>query len=449
MRKVFVLGLDCAPPKIIYENYGVNLVNIREVVEESSRYIMHSSHPPITIPAWISMFTGKTPGELGLYGFRHRKPGDVRESYIVNSTHVKARTLWDEVGRKGGRVGVVGVPPTYPPKPVHGFMITDFTTPGPEKPYTFPPWLRREVESKFGKYIFDVVYRSEEKERVAKELFHMTKQHLGVVKYLASKKPWDLFIYVEVGVDRVHHAFWKFFDKEHPRYVEHEVLSKVIPEYYKLIDEWFGELRKTLPKDTVIVIVSDHGAKAMKGAFVINQWLEEQGYLKFKEKPRKQGEDISKEMIDWEHTIAWGWGGYYARVFINLKGREPRGIVGREEYFDVISQLKRDFKRIRGPKGERWDTKVYTPNELYPEVNGDPPDLLVYFDNLSWRSAGTVGWPTIYLPENDRGPDDAVHDWYGVFSVYDPEGTLEKGDIGEIMIHKIHEFLRNIVLERT
>ncbi len=445
MRRVFILGLDCAPPKILYEGYGVELNNLKELIEGSERYLLRSTHPPITIPAWISMFTGKTPGELGLYGFRHRKPGDVKESYIVNSRYVKYPTLWDIVGREGGRVGVIGVPPTYPPKPVHGFLITDFTTPGPEKPYTFPPWLRRELESRFGPYIFDIVYRSHEKEKVARELFKMTEQHLRIVNYLLTRKEWDLFIYVEVGLDRAHHAFWKYFDKEHPRHEKHPVLSKVIPNYYRLIDEWFGEVRKVLPKDTIIVVASDHGAKAMKGAFVVNQWLIEEGYLRLKEKPKKKGIDLSGEMIDWEHTIAWGWGGYYARIFINLKGREPKGIVGKEEYEEVINQLKRDISRIKGPNGEYWDNKAYTPQELYPVVNGDAPDLIVYFDDLSWRSAGTLGWGTKYLPENDRGPDDAVHDWIGVFSIYDPEGTVGEGLKGELRIDEVTSRLLGII----
>ncbi len=445
MRKVFILGLDCAPPKILYDSYGVELRNLKEVVNESERYLLRSTHPPITIPAWISMFTGKTPGELGLYGFRHRRPGDVKESYIVNSRYVKYPTLWDVVGRKGGRVGVIGVPPTYPPKPIHGFLITDFTTPGPEKPYTFPPWLKREIESRFGRYVFDVVYRSHEKDKVAKELFKMTQQHLKVVNYLIKRKEWDMLVYVEVGVDRAHHAFWKYFDKEHPRHEEHPELSKVIPNYYKMIDEWFGEVMKELPKDTIIVVASDHGAKAMKGAFVVNQWLIEEGYLKLKEEPKKAGIDLGADMIDWEHTIAWGWGGYYARIFINLKGREPHGIVGREEYEDVINQLKKDIEKIRGPNGEYWKNLAYTPHELYPVVNGDAPDLIVYFDDLSWRSAGTLGWDTKYLPENDRGPDDAVHDWIGVFSIYDPEGTVSKGLKGEIKIENVFSKLINLM----
>jgi len=445
MRRIFILGLDCAPPKIVYDNYGVELNALKELVDESARYILKSCHPPITIPAWLVMFTGKTPGELGIYGFRHRKPGDVRESYIVNSMHIKTPTLWDIMGRKGLRVGVVGVPPTYPPKPIHGFLITDFTTPGPEKPYTFPPWLKRELENRFGPFIFDVVYRSHEKDKVAKEIFHMTKQHLEIVKYLLKNKLWDLLIYVEIGVDRVQHAFWKYFDKQHPRHVEHPTYSKVIPEYYKMIDQWIEEVRKILPKDTIIIVTSDHGAKSMKGAFVVNQWLEEQGYLKFKEKPKKQGQDISQEIIDWEHTIAWGWGGYYARIFINLEDREPMGIVKKKYYEDTIKQLKKDIEKIRGPNGEYWNNKVYTPQELYPEVKGDAPDLIVYFDDLSWRSAGTIGWNTIYLPENDRGPDDAVHDWHGIFTVYDPEGTISKGHKGLIEITNVFEFIMNLV----
>ena len=445
MRKVFFLGLDCTPPKILYEGYGVELKYLKEVVEEGARYVLKSCHPPITIPAWIVMFTGKTPGELGLYGFRHRKPGDVRESYIVNSRFIKTPTLWDILSRKKRRVGVIGVPPTYPPKPVHGFMISDFITPGPEKPYTFPPLLKFELEKRFGPYIFDVVYRSHEKDKIIKELFTMTKQHLAVVKHLLENKVWDVFIYVEIGVDRVHHAFWKYFDKEHPRHIEHPVYSKAIPEYYRLIDKEFKEIKSRLPKDTIIVVASDHGAKSMKGAFVVNQWLEEQGYLKFKEKPKKPGIDIDREMIDWEHTMVWGWGGYYARMFINLKGREPRGIVGKEEYEDLIKQLKKDIGKIKGPKSEQWKNKAYTPYELYPEVRGDPPDLIAYFDDLSWRSAGTVGWDTIYLPENDRGPDDAVHDWYGVFTIYDPEGTIGKGFKGEIEIEQIFNLLMKVV----
>jgi len=443
LRRVLVLGLDSMPPKTLYG--GGYFESLGEVVDESHRFVLKSCHPPITIPAWLTMFTGKSPGELGIYGFRHRKPGDVGSTYIVNSTSVKALTLWDLAGRAGYHVGVFGVPPTYPPKPVRGFLVSDFTTPGSDKQYTFPPWLKREIEEQFGPMVFDIVYRSHAKDRVAQELFAMIKQHLAVVRYLLERKPWDLFIYVEVGVDRAHHAFWKYFDAMHPRYERHPVYSKVIPDLYVILDSAFEGMRKVLPRDTVIVVASDHGTKPMKGAFVINQWLEEQGYLKLRERPERPGQDLEESMIDWDRTVAWGWGGYYSRIFVNLEGREPRGIVKRHEYESTVEQLKRDIEGIKGPRGELWKNLAYTPQELYPEVRGDAPDLIVYLDDLSWRPAGTVGWDTLYLPENDRGPDDSVHDWHGVFSVYDPEGTLSRGDAGEVPIEKAFSILSELL----
>ena len=40
---------------------------------------------------------------------------------------------------------------------------------------------------------------------------------------------------------------------------------------------------------------------------------------------------------------------------------------------------------------------------------------------MYWRAAGTLGHPSNYLPENDTGPDDAVHSEYGVFALHLPE----------------------------
>ncbi len=442
--KVLVIGLDCTPPRILFDKYGVELPNIGEFLEKCARYELRSCFPPITIPAWLCMFTGLSPGELGIYGFRHRKPGDVRESYIVDSRKVRARTIWEEASSKGLRVSVLGVPPTYPPKPVNGYMISDFTTPGPEKPYTWPPWLKREIESRFGRFIFDVVYRSWEKEKVYRELMQMLKQHLAVAKWLMREKPWDLFVYVEISVDRAHHAFWRYFDDQHPKHEKHAVLSDAIPRIYREIDKWFGEILSILPRDTAVLIASDHGAKSMKGAFAVNEWLIEQGFLKLREYPKKRGVDLSKEMVDWSSTLAWAWGGYYSRIFVNLMGREPFGVVKPEEYEGLVEDLKRSLERVRGPNGEQWKNIVVAPKEIYPRVEGDAPDLMAVFDDLYWRAAGTIGWCTPYLEENDRGPDDAVHDWKGVLAVYDPTDSL-RGYRGEINITEVHRIIKGLL----
>ena len=79
--------------------------------------------------------------------------------------------MWELANELGYRVGAIGVPPTYPPKPLKGVMITDFITLGLDKSYISPPTLKFELERKFGRYIFDVVYRSEDKDKIIRELF--------------------------------------------------------------------------------------------------------------------------------------------------------------------------------------------------------------------------------------------------------------------------------------
>ena len=67
---------------------------------------------------------------------------------------------------------------------------------------------------------------------------------------------------------------------------------------------------------------------------------------------------------------------------------------------------------------------VFEPADLYGEATGDAPDLMVYFDDLNWRSAETVGQNSLYLSENDTGPDDSVHSMEGVFLMFNPKRNL-------------------------
>ncbi len=45
---------------------------------------------------------------------------------------------------------------------------------------------------------------------------------------------------------------------------------------------------------------------------------------------------------------------------------------------------------------------------------------MLYFGDLRWRSAGTLGHPGLFLTDNDTGPDDAVHSFDGLFAFADP-----------------------------
>lgn len=430
-KKCVVVGLDCAPAKIVFDQRE-KLPVLRELIEKGLYGNLRSSDPPITIPAWMVMCTGKDPGRLGLYGFRHRKDYSYKDIWIATSQAVKEKAVWDIIGESGGQSCLVSIPPSYPPRPVAGNMISCFITPGSEKEYTYPSQLRQEIEERFGPYIFDVVFRTDEKDSLLEQIYEMTRNRFKVMDYLIRRKTWDFFMFVEIGVDRIQHAFWKYMDREHHLYVKGNPYEGVIMDYYKDLDKKIGELLSNIDKNTTVLVVSDHGAKRMKGAFCINEWLIEEGDLVAREKPQSPV-SMEKVEVDWSRSKYWGWGGYYARLFLNIEGREAQGIIRPEDYEKERDALVEKLMSIKGEDGSEWKTRVLKPQQYFKEARGDYPDLMVYFDDLYWRSAGTLGHSTKYLLENDTGPDDAVHAQDGIYILYDLERRESKRKDAHIM----------------
>jgi len=422
-RKALLIGLDCAAPELMFHRFLHRLPNIRRMMRRGVHGRLESCDPPITIPAWMVMATSRSPGSLGLYGFRHRRGHSYRDIWIASSRSIREKKIWDYVAEAGGKSCLVAVPPSYPPYPVEGCLVGCFITPDTKRDYTYPPELRVEIEELVGEYLPDVEFRIEDKRGLIKGIYEMTEKRFEVVKHLMRTRDWSFFMLVEIGLDRVHHAFWKYFDERHHLHQPGSEFETVVEDYYAYLDGKVGELLELIDDDTVVLIASDHGGKRMKGAFCINSWLAEQGLLKLR-RPVEKIARLEEADVDWGRTVAWGWGGYYARIFLNVKGREPQGVVAPEDYERVRDEIARRLLQIRGPNGEEWRTRVLKPDEVFGECRGDPPDLMVYFDDLYWRSAGTMGHGDIYLPENDTGPDDAVHDKMGLYIYYDPRRDL-------------------------
>ncbi len=417
---MLVIGLDCAAPELVFDKLANVMPNLTRLREEGVYGRMRSSDPPITCPAWAVMGTGRSPGQLGIYGFRHRKGHSYTEFSIVTSLDVKEPAVWDILSKRGKYVCIVGIPPSYPPPRVTGVAISGFLAPSTKSQYTSPPSLKEELEE-LGGYLLDVMgFRTDDKDRLLRDLFALTENRFKIVAHLMKSKPWDFFMFVEMGPDRLHHGFWKFYDKTHHLYEPSGKFESAFTDYYHFLDTKIGELLKLIDDDTLVLVVSDHGAKPMKGVICINEWLKREGYLKLRTDPPEQVR-LNKADIDWTKTIAWGWGGYYARIFFNVKGREETGVIEPKDFEKVRSEVAEKLRQIPGINGEPLDTKVYTPDELYGVVNGNAPDLMVYFDDLSYRSAGTLGHDGIHLSENDTGPDDAMHDWDGIFILWNPK----------------------------
>ena len=192
-------------------------------------------------------------------------------------------------------------------------------------PYTHPPDLRAEIEALVGSYQVDVRnFRSDDRDRILAEIYAMTEQRFAVCRHLLETRSWDFFMVVEIGLDRLHHAFWRFMDPDHPRHEPDHRYSDVIRSYYAYLDDEIGELLEHFDDDTAVIVVSDHGARPMEGAICVNEWLREEGYLVLREEPNGPIAFRDAE-VDWARTRAWGEGGYYCRLCLNVEGREPRG----------------------------------------------------------------------------------------------------------------------------
>lgn len=429
-QKVVVIGLDCADPNLVFKRWADELPTFKSLMERGVYGKIKSITPPITVPAWASMMTGFLPGRLGFYGFRNRRDYSYDKLYYVSSRSLKEKTAWDVLGDNGLKSVVVAFPPSYPPKPIKGFSISCFLTPGPESEYTYPPELKDEIEAKFGPFMFDVRnFRTNDKDYLKEQIFKMTDQRFKIASYLVKNKDWDFFYFVDMGPDRLHHGFWRFFDKEHRLYEPGNPYEDVGLNYYKFLDEHLGQFLGLLDKDTTVVIVSDHGAQRMDGGICINEWFIKEGYLVLKDYPEEQVR-LTPDMIDWENTKAWGEGGYYGRIFLNVRSREPKGVIPASDYEKMRDEIKTKLEAFPDDDGNPIGTKVYRPEDLYPEIRGIPPDLIAIFGKLYWRSVGSVGLKTLWVHKNDTGPDDANHAQFGMFIAQGPGSEkIGKGEI--------------------
>jgi predicted AlkP superfamily phosphohydrolase/phosphomutase len=417
--RLLVIGLDCATPQLVFEQWADELPTLRRLTATGAYGRLKSTHPPITVPACACMMSSRDPGQLGIYGFRNRREYSYDGYAIANATSIRYDRVWDRLSRAGKQVILLGVPQTYPPRPINGCIVADFLAPSTKSAYTYPPELKDEVERVANGYVLDVEdFRTPDKVALLQRIYDKTDKHFTVARHLLTTKPWDFFMMVEMGVDRIHHGFWSYMDPAHPRYEPGNPLEHAIRDYYRHVDRQVRDLIALAPPDTVVMVVSDHGAKRMLGGICINEWLIREGFLALRSTPTGPT-PLDKAPIDWSKTKAWGDGGYYGRLFLNVHGREPQGVVLRTDYERVRQDLIDRIAAMTDPDGGPLGARAYRPEELYRTVNGVAPDLIVYFGDLHWRSVGAIGVGSIYTFENDTGPDEANHDWHGIFVLND------------------------------
>jgi predicted AlkP superfamily phosphohydrolase/phosphomutase len=420
--KICVLGLDCAAPEVVFTDE--RLVNLRRLMDLGVYGRLESVIPPVAVPGWMCMSTSQDPGSLGVYGF-HNRPDHSYKLAPVQSDSITAPAIWEELAREGKKSIIVGVPPNYPPRQVNGISIGCFLTFNTANhDFTYPVALKTNINGLVGEYPVDVKnIRTDNKDLLKQEIFDMSRKQWQVVRWLLSEQEWDYFHFVDIGLDRIQHAFWKYCDPKHVQFQPGNPYRDVIPEYYRWLDEQVGGVLELLDDDTALLIVSDHGAQRLDGGFALNEWLIREELLVLNEYP-KSLTPFEQLDVNWNKTKVWSVGGSCARVFFNVQGREPQGIIPASDYESFQNEMKLRLESLPGEDGRPLKSRVFKPKEVFRNVRNVAPDLIVQLGELYWQSIGTVGHSKLHVRANESDPGGCSHSQYGMFILTAPNCPL-------------------------
>ncbi len=440
-KRVFVFGIDGAPPELIFKEWLDDLPTLKKLMKNGAYAKLNSTIPPVSAVAWISIYTGKFPSDHGVFDYTYRKNNSYNDIKLISANNVQEESVWQIASKHNKKSVMCLVPATWPIKPFSGIGISGFLTPGIKTEYTFPREFKKESEALFDEpFIIDIEkHRDLPKEELLKRIYKMTEMHFKLMKHLIVNKQWDLFFGVIMGSDRVNHNFWRFFDKEHRRYEYVPKFETALKDYYKFLDKNLGELIKLLPKDTTIIIISDHGIQRMDTRVNLSDWLIQEGYLVLKE-PIKEKIKFSMDMVNWSKTKVFARGAWDGQIFINLRGREEQGIVDEGEYESLIEELEIKLKQIKGDDGKVLDTKIFKKKDYRGKFDSIAPDMIIYFDSLHYGcNTSLIGNPTLWSPKTAMGGDDVTHSQKGIFIT----NKSRKGYIDEIQIIDIAPTILN------
>ncbi|MBI3921399.1 MAG: alkaline phosphatase family protein [Armatimonadetes bacterium] len=420
-RRMVIIGVDGATFDLIKPWVAEGkLPTFARMLREGTHAPLRSVISQRSAAAWTSFATGKNPGKHGIYDFWHRVPHSYAIRFINGSARI-GKAVWDYVSDECGRAIVMNVPMTYPAKPVNGILISGMDAPGIDSAsFSYPPEAIDELLKANGGYVIEPGVTSLCIAGKYGEAISAMKQ-AAELRYLAARHlmenhPWDLFIVVFRETDPIQHTFWKFMDSTHP---DHDpelaaLYGEAIFEVYDQLDRLIGQLIDKVPSGVPVLVLSDHGFGINQGGNEhLPAWLEGRGLMRFttaeagrrfgqfggflqtlvvhgisalfdqvhRRTSRKTKERLSRWFpqvrekvqahltlggVDWSTTLAFA-DGARENIWINLKGREPEGIVEPGEDYDaLVSRIAKELLVMTDIKtGEPVVEAVHRGTEVY------------------------------------------------------------------------------------
>jgi len=421
MRKVLILALDGATFRVIapWMQAG-KLPNLAKLKAQSAFGALESTNPPITGAAWTTFQTGTNPGQHGFFDWLRRDPKGYN-LVPISAQLLSHPTVWEMLSHHELRVGVLGVPVSYPPRPVNGFIVSGLLAP-PDAAYTYPQSLQAELESAVPGYStmpehWQGRYQSQ---AWLKGLKASLNRKLSAARFL-MEKPWDVFMVHFMETDSVQHQMWHVLDGvPRPKYHADGVEGNPILEVFQTFDAALPSLLERVPPETTVIVLSDHGFGPLHWNVYLNNWLLEHGFLKLKQSAgtllkrgtffglgmtperlypwaersgmlgrnahlrhaqiyKRMGQFfLSHQNIDWARTRAYSYGNV-GQIYINQQGREPLGRVKPNDVSAVGREIQDGLLALKNPQNqEHVFEKIDVKEDIYhgPAVPNAPELML-------------------------------------------------------------------------
>lgn len=453
--KTLVFGIDGASFELMNRFMEEGLLPTFQMLKERGAYgKLDSTIPPHTAPGWMSAFSGVNAGEHGIYQFWDTQ-SDTYVGKFMGSVDMGVPAVWEILNQAGKKTGVVNVPMTHPIKKLDGFMISWPLS--NTLHYCYPEKLLAEIAKHGGHYVNDLIVMCDGNIDYIDKAIEITKKRVKTLEYLVHNYNWDFIAAVFTEIDRVSHFFWHYMDAKSPEYQScaAENLRNAIQNIYIETDKALAEILKFLPKETNLIVLSDHGFGVGYVDFYVQTFLKKKGFLhtmlvtKAEEALRKINEgswfeyeqEGERHTVNWNETVAYMSAPGSYGININLKNRQKYGIVSEEEYESVRDKLIEELSQVINPaSGCKLFEKVVRREEVYFGNKVEKaPDLILIPKNYGIMVSHLLKEDEIFgLPEQK-----GMHRPEGIFFIYNENRKISV-DTQESRLEDIAATILNI-----